>query len=191
MNHKIFTIYSILLAIAITLSGCASGATPVTSPDPLACPTTSPQECPAVELQAPVVNEWRWGYTKDLSNVIITFDPGDKCSMELIEPTDGNALAYEIIVNDQTYQNYIVAILSLEEGKGIEDIEAYHAEGGVSNQNPPPFSNLEGMEIVYPMSRTFHAVRAITSPLYFICLVQGPGDQRVIEEFDGIEISGY
>ncbi len=198
MNQKMFFVCSILLASAIALSGCASGATPaatmiappVLTPEPLVCPTSAPQECPSPAVEAQVINEWRWGYTKDYANVVITFDPGDKCSLEFIKPTDGNELAFEIVVNDQTYQNYMVVLLSLDQGKGFKDLEAYNAQGGQNNGNPPPFSKVNGLEIVPPMSRTFHGVLAQTSPLYFVCLVQGPGSQRVIEEFDGIAISG-
>jgi hypothetical protein len=118
--------------------------------------------------------------------VIITFDPGDKCSMEFIKPIDGNGLSYEIVVNDQTYQNYIVAIVDLEEGKTLQDLQDYHQQGGEANTSVAPFSNLELMEIVEPMSRTFHGVRLEKSPVYFVCLVQGPGEQKVLDEFGGV-----
>jgi hypothetical protein len=195
MDHRKLSIYSILIIAAIILSGCATTTpevtTAATAEAPQECPTSVPQECPAEAVEPQAMNQWRWGYTKDLANVIITFDPGDKCSLELIKPTEDNGLAFDLVVNDQTYENYAVAIVSLEEGKGINDLEAYHKEGGASYQNPPPWSNLEEIEIVQPMSRTFHAVHVLTSPLYFVCLVQGPENQRVIEEFDGIDISGY
>jgi len=153
--------------------------------------TTSPQECPTQALSGPVLNQWRWDFTSDRSNVIITFDPGDKCSLEFIKPTDVRNLGFDIVVNDETYQNYLVAILSLDEGKGIEDLKAYNMQHDRKNIMPPPWSTIEGIEIVQPMSRTLHFVQAVSSPVYFVCLVQGPDAQRIIEEFDGIDISGY
>jgi hypothetical protein len=197
MNHIKFFTYSIMLVLTLILSACASPATPEATSEPLAastaeslvCPTTAPQDCLTASLRAPVLNEWRWGTTR-AANYIITFEPGDKCMMEYNNPIDGNKVSYEIVVNDQTYQNYMVFALSLEEGKGYKDLEAYNAEGGDHNVDPPPWSDLQIWEIVSPMSRTWHGLPPYEGTLYFVCAVQGPEDQMLIETFDGINIPG-
>jgi hypothetical protein len=188
MSHKMFFIYSIILILAIILSGCASPATAIPTVEALSCPTSAPQSCPTQALQAPEMNEWRWGNSK-LVEFVITFDPGDKCSIQSIDPYDGSGLAYEIVVNDQTYQNYMVAAMSLEKGKTLKDLQAWHA-GGANNTNPPPWSKLEAMDVVSPMSRTIHATTVDIVPLYFVCFIQGPDDQRVIGELEGVPIPG-
>lgn len=68
MKTKLLFGYSILLAAALALSGCASPATPAlpavtTEPvvfptaAPQACPTLEPLACPTAALQSPVLNE--------------------------------------------------------------------------------------------------------------------------------------
>lgn len=98
----------------------------------------------------------------------ITIDPGGKCSIEAIDSYDGAGLAYEIVVNDQTYQNYMVLALSLEKGKTYKDLQDYNDKFGGKLGNPPSWSKFEAVNIVSPMSRTVNAPSIDTVPLYFV-----------------------
>jgi hypothetical protein len=134
------------------------------------------------------MNAWRWGWNAE-ANVIITFDPGDKCSMEVIHPitgSDWNTLTYEIVVNDQTYKNYLVDTFTVDPGMTLAEIEA----GSTSSSIPPPYVHLKEVVFVNPMTRTLHAsaVSITEGPLFFVCSVQGPGAQRIIEFLGPLEV---
>lgn len=197
MNHKQFLIRGIILILVVFLTACAAPtATPSPTTAPLSCPTTVPQSCPTAAAQAPPTqNAWRLGYTGGIpTNVIITFDPGDKCSMKVITPISvsyfsplWNVLSYDIVVNDQTYQNYVVWILTVDPGKTLADLEAVPP---TSTGNPPSWVKLIIGDIVYPMTRTFHygSVDITEGPLYFTCMVQGPGGLRTIGQLGSLEV---
>ncbi len=95
--------------------------------------------------------------------------------------------SYEIVVNDQTYQNYIVGAVKLEAGKTLKDLQDYSQSTSI-NLAPPSWATLYLLDFVEPLSRTFHGVTLTGDPLYFSCLVQGPGDQRVIDNFGPVNI---
>ena len=198
MNHKqILTRGIALILVMLVIAGCAAPtATPCPTTVPQSCPTSAMKDCPTAAVQScptaaaqapPTPNAWRSGYTGGIPmNVIFTFDPGDKCSMEVINPIKRsswsplwNQLTYDIVVNDQTYKNYVVWALTLDPGKTLTDLEAVPP---TSTSRPPSFVNLLQADIVYPMSRTFHygAVDISEGPLYFTCMVQGPDNLRTI-----------
>jgi hypothetical protein len=140
----------------------------------------------------PTPNAWRSGYVP--VNIKITYDPGDKCSMEVIHPIERsswsplwNQLTYDIVVNDPTYQNYVLWALTLEPGKTLMDLEAVPP---TSTSSPPSFVNLLQADIVYPMSRTQHygPVDITEGPLYFTCMVQDPGGLRMIGHLGPLEV---
>jgi hypothetical protein len=203
MNHNKFVIRTIaLILVTVVVAGCASPtATPCPTAVPQQCPTAAMQECPTAAVQScptaaaqamPEVNAWRSGYIP--ANVIITFDPGDKCSMKVIHPITGsdwntswNQLTYNIVVNDQTYQNYVMWIETLDPGKTLADLEAIPP---TSTNTPPYYVHLLQADIVNPGSRTFHygPVDNTEGPLYFTCMVQGPGGLRIISQLGPLEM---
>ena len=190
MNHKMILTRGIaVIVVMLVVTGCA---TPQVDP----CPTTAPQACPTVAAQAmPKVNAWRWGYTGGIpTNVIITFDPSDKCSMEVVNPINvsyfsksWNQVSYEIVVNDQTYENYVVWVYSVDPGTTQAQIDAVDPN---DTSSPPSWVNLIQGTIVYPMSRTFHtgAVDITEGPLYFTCMVQGPDALKIIGGLGPVEV---
>ena len=172
MNHRKITVLIISLTlVTLVVGGCASPKTQV------------PAE----------MNGWRIAYNDDHANARITFSPGDKCSLDILQPKVSSlpatypSYAYEIVVNDQTYQNYWIAVGTLDEGKTLTDLEEFD-KTAIGKVSPPPFSDLQSMEIVPPMSRTLHSVLMPDSPIYFVCGIQGPDSQRVIEEFGPVEV---
>jgi len=183
MNQKRFFTRGMILLLVILLTACA---TPKATP----CPTSTPQSCPTAEAQAvPEMNVWRWGWTKGSANVIITFEPGDKCSMEVINAITGNdwnTLTYEIVVNDKTYQNYLVDAFTVDPGMTIAEIEAAPPPPAP----PPPFMHLKEVTFLNPMSRTLQAAEITLSegPFYFVCNVEGPGALKVIKMLGPLEV---
>jgi hypothetical protein len=114
--------------------------------------------------------------------------------MEVINPltgsdwsTSGLDLAYDIVINDPTYQNYVVYTLTVDPGKTLADLEAIPP---TSTYTPPYFVNLIQGDIGNPMSRTFHAgaVDITEGPLYFTCTVQGPDNLRIIGHLGPLEV---
>jgi hypothetical protein len=185
MNHKALIVrgMSFLLA-AIFLAGCAS-PTPAATPAP--CPTSAPLACPTGLAQLPPKpNDYRIGFSNDYTNVVITFDPGDKCSMDIRKAVNDPTWSYEIVVNDDNYQNYVVTAFSVDEGKTLKDIEDYNKTD--TTNTPPSWSQLKTIDIVEPLSNSFHGVTITGRPVYFVCFVQGPAGQRAIGEFGPVKV---
>jgi hypothetical protein len=136
--------------------------------------------------QIPKPDNWRVAMN-NLASVIVTFDPGDKCSMDVRAPINDSGWAYEIVVNDDAYQNYVVAVVTLDEGKTLKDLQDYDVAHGRSG-TPPYFSQLRMDEIVDPMSRSWHMIDLAGSPVYFVCLVEDSDVQRTIGEFGPVKV---
>jgi hypothetical protein len=133
------------------------------------------------------MNTWRTGYNTSYLNVRITFEVGDKCVLEQLKPTANNVFVYETVVNNQEHENYEVIIHTLSAGKTLKDLEDY-IHKNPENSTPPYFANLEAGQIVNPMSRTFTYAHMPTGEIYFVCVTQGPDNQKVIEALGPVEI---
>jgi hypothetical protein len=212
MNHKQLFTHGFMLILVILLSACATTkstsnptAAPVSCPTSAAqaCPTIAPQacpniqECPTAAAQAvPEMSAWRWGYTGGIPlNVIITIEPGDKCSMEVIYPVAGsyfnplwNQLSYDIVVNDQSYENYVIFVYSVDPGTTQAQMDAPGPDPSLGR--PPSWVNIITGDVIYPMTRTFHtsAIDISEGPLYFTCLAQGPGKLKIIGDLGPLEV---
>lgn len=199
MNHKLILTRGIaLIMVMLVVTGCATPqAAPCPTAIPQSCPTIASQSCPTAAAQAlPETNAWRWGYTGGIPlNVVITFDPGDKCSMEVVNPLAGsyfnslwNQLSYDIVVNDQTYQNYIVFVYSADPGTTQAEMDAPGPDPSLGE--PPSWMNIITGDVIYPMTRTFHtsAIDITEGPLYFTCLAQGPDKLKVIGDLGPLEV---
>jgi len=135
----------------------------------------------------PELNAYYWGMN-DNANVVITFNPGDECTIEVIQNVSSAQWAYEIVVNDQAYQNYIVAGLTLAEGYTLKDLQEY-SQSTTAGESPPRFGQLKMVEIVSPMSRTFHGVTYTGKPIYFQCIVQTSTElPKILNEFEAIKV---
>jgi hypothetical protein len=151
--------------------------------------------CAAPKATLPTPNAWRSEYTGGIpTNIIITFEPGDKCSMEVVNPINvsyfsksWNQLTYDIVVNDQMYQNYIVWVGSVDPGTTQAQMNAVNP---TNTNSPPSWLNLIIGDIVYPMTKTFHssAVDITEGPLYFTCMVQDPDALRIIRNLGPLEV---
>ena len=170
----IFTVSSVLLMLVV--AGCST-------PKADSCPTTAPQFCPTTAAQVvPQMNDWRWSVSSE-GNVVITFDKGDKCSIRAISPLTYTQMNYEIVVNDTTYQNYMVVFMTLDPGKTLADLEAW------TIADRPPFAQFVGLDVVNPASRTAHSLPTIDEgELYFTCFAQGPDALKIIGNVGPVKV---
>jgi hypothetical protein len=176
MNHKQLFTRGIMLVLAILLTACAT-------PTATSCPTTVPQSCPTVAAQAmPEMNAFRSNLS-GMANVIFTFDPGDKCSMQIISKTYTAEFIYEIVVNDQSHLNYMVVGMTLNPGHTIAEVEEYNRVNP-NTKEPPPMMTMQLYNAVNPMSSTWNIVTYTGDPIYFSCLTEGPDEHQVIASFD-------
>jgi hypothetical protein len=180
---KAYTPVIVIMMVSLFLAGCAA---PIPASTPVVCPTNAPLSCPTSIADIPATpNRWRADFSVNFANVLITFDPGDKCTMDVKKTISSKAWSYEIVVNDQAHQNYMVGALQLEEGKTLKDLEDYNKNHA---NNPPPWSTLTMFEIVEPNSSTFHGITLTGSPVYFVCQVQGPDSLQIIATFGPVKI---
>ena len=177
MNHRLIFNRVIMLVLVIMLTACAA---PKAEP----CPTTAPQFCPTTAAQAmPEMDAYRTNTINTQANVIFTFDPGDKCSMQIISKPYTARFVYEIVVNDQAHLNYMVVGTTLKSGYTIADVEKWN------RNNPnlvaiPPMTTLKIYQAVNPMSNTIQQVPYTGDPIYFVCLTEGPDAHQAIASFD-------
>jgi hypothetical protein len=174
MNHKQLFTHGIMLVLVVLLTACAA---PTSTP----CPTTEPQSCPTAGAQAmPETDAFR----KNLGwNVIFTFDPGDKCSMQIIHQPSTAEFQYEIVVNDQAHLNYMISGMTLNPGHTIAEAEEY-VRKNPNTKVPPPMMTMQLYNVVNPMSTTLNIVTYTGDPIYFTCLTEGPDAHQVIASFD-------
>jgi hypothetical protein len=175
MNHNKLVIPAIaLILVTLVVVGCAA---PTATP----CPTAVPQSCPTAGAQAmPEIDAFR----KNLgSNVIFTFDPGDKCSMKIIQQPSIAEFQYEIVVNDQAHLNYMLYGGTLNSGHTIAEVEEYN-RANPNTRVPPPMMTMQLYNAVNPMSTTLNIVTYTGNPIYFTCLTEGPDKHQVIATFD-------
>jgi len=191
-RSRVYTLAVCVLLVGLVVSGCAAPkAEPCPTTVPQSCPTTSvqscptsvPQSCPTAAAQAmPEMNAWR-RLIASYTNVVITFDKGDKCSMEVINPLTSPGLNYEIVTNDPTYHDSMVVYMTLDPGKTLADLEAW------TIADSPPFAHSLGLDIASPVSRTAHANWTLpVGQLYFSCLVQGPNALKLIGSVGPVEV---
>jgi hypothetical protein len=116
-------------------------------------------------------------------NVIFTFDPGDKCSMQIIHQPSTAEFQYEIVVNDQAHLNYMISGMTLNPGHTIAEVEEY-IRLNPDTMRPPPMMTMQLYNVVNPMSTTMNLVTYTGDPIYFACLTEGPDAHQVIASFD-------
>lgn len=189
MNLKRFATGGIaLLLVLLLLSACS---TPKAAENPTAQkqePTVVKEDPTAEKLVQTSMDNWRVEYNKYV-DFRITFSPGQKCTLEVVKNTRSEGMyTYEIVVDDQTFQNYAIVIMTMsDESKTLQDLKEYSlTHTGVVD--PPPFATMKTMEIVPPMTRTLHAVIMPVSPIYVGCMIEGPVEQQVFEVFGPIDI---
>jgi hypothetical protein len=176
MNHKRNLIRGFtLILVMLVIAGCAAPT------EAQSCPTTAPQSCPTAGAQAmPETDAFR----KNLGwNVIFTFDPGDKCSMQIIHQPSTAEFQYEIVVNDQAHLNYMISGMTLNPGHTIAEVEEY-IRLNPNTKVPPPMMTMQLYNVVNPMSTTMNIVTYTGDPIYFSCLTEGPDAHQVIASFD-------
>jgi hypothetical protein len=198
MNHKQLFTHGFMLILVILLSACATTkSTSNPTAAPVSCPTSAAQACPTAAAQAvPEMSAWRLGFTGGIPlNVIITIEPGDKCSMEIIYPVAEsyfnplwNQLSYDIVVNDQSYENYVIFVYSVDPGTTQAQMDAPGPDPSLGE--PPSWMNIITGDVIYPMTRTFHtsAIDISEGPLYFSCFAQGPGKLKAIGDLGPMEV---
>ncbi len=177
MNHNKFVIRAIsFILVMLVAAGCA---VPTATPSP----TTVPQLCPTAGAQAmPETDAFRSNLGP---NVIFTFDPGDKCSMKIIQQPSTAVFQYEIVVNDQAHLNYMVYGGTLNPGHTIAEVEEYNRLNP-NTRVPPPMMTDQLYNVVNPMSTTHNLVTYTGDPIYFSCLTEGPDKHQVIATFDPV-----
>jgi hypothetical protein len=200
MNRKItYTFFITLILISIIASGCTTAkAEPCPTAAPLVCPTAPAQsQCPTSALQAcpttaaqeaTKMSAWRQSVSS-LSNIVISIDPSDKCSVTVRKPLTSDIIFYEIVVNDQAYPNYLIGIQNLDSGKTLTDLEALPKKITAE----PAWVHVDLESDVGPMSRTWTKglFDPAKGPLYITCLVEESNSLKIIGNFGPIEVPSH
>ncbi len=136
-----------------------------------------------------VENEWRLAHSGKgkqwETNAEIVFEPGDKCSLTIYKDASRGSFAYKVLVKDDTYDNYMIAIDTLDEGYTIEDLKA-HTSPSVA----PSFAHLKRYDVFDPGSTTFlgGSINIDEGELYFTCMVQGGDEHKIIDVIGSLKV---
>jgi hypothetical protein len=195
MNPKMLFRGIVLVLAVLVFDGCNSieqnpQTTGIASQSftPQTNPVSTAQKFSTQLPQLPVLDAMLYDITANYANIMITFELGDICKIESKTPIVSPQWGYEVVVNDNTYINYIVGAVRLNQGKTLADLEEYQ-KIYPNNVDPPPFvKQIVLYDIYSPMSRTFHGIVVSGDPLYIVCFVEGPGDEKLIEQFGPIEL---
>ena len=110
----------------------------------------------------------------------ITFEPGDKCTLKINNDAQHNEVALKILVKDDTYENYMIAVSTMDEGYTLEDLKSYQ-----SAQVAPPYTDLIAYYVFDPGSAMILLDNTMNmdwgGELYFTCQVQGPDAWKNID----------
>ena len=189
-NKKLLAQITSIFLVTLILTGCAaSGADLGVAVAPQTCPTSAPQFCPTAAAPAmPGTSVFQWELA-GAANAIITFQPGDKCTMQVNSPLkDGQGLIVEVVVKDNTYQDYLVWLATVDPGTTLEDLQSY-----TDAINPPGWMNLFGGISATPMSRMVYVdtetISAAQGPIYFTCQADGPATRKFIGHLGPLEFT--
>lgn len=197
MNAKYKFARAILLGLVLLLSACTAPQAQVCpTAEPLSCPTAAKASCPtsapfACPTASALVPRAENAWYKSLEmvsagpNITITFDPGDKCSLSGDTWIIAGGLSYEIMVNDQAHQNYMVGIVTLDEGKTLKDLQAIP---NTETYGAPEFAHIVAEDIVNPGSYSMHTLRVSDGPLFVTCLVVHTDIPKKIADLGPIDV---
>jgi len=121
------------------------------------------------------------------NNAEIIFEPGDKCTLKVNQDAKHGAVALKILVKDDTYENYMIAVSTMDEGYTLEDLQDYQ-----SAQVSPSYTDLIAYYVFDPGSATLIAdlLSIDEGELYFTCQVQGPDAWKNIDSLGPLVITG-
>jgi len=136
----------------------------------------------------PMMSGFRWEIA-DASDAIITFEAGDKCTLQVVNPVnEGSTLLIDVVANDDTYMDYIVWIEYLDPGKTLEDMKLL-----TDPINPPAWLHIVGAILTTPMSRAAYGgsqvmIDKAQGPIYFTCQADGPVPRKFIDHVGPLTI---
>ncbi|MGE5124201.1 MAG: hypothetical protein ACM3H7_06750, partial [Acidobacteriaceae bacterium] len=112
-----------ILAMVIIVACGAIEAEPSATVGPQTCPTAP--ACPATAAQIPSAENTWAAALQGASAIEITFEPGEICTVDAPDLLGQGRHYYSIKVKDQAHATYAVIFQTLDEGKTLEDLQAY------------------------------------------------------------------
>ncbi len=123
-------------------------------------PKANPNPTSVAENEAPTKHTLGYG-----SSLMVTFSDGNKCSLEGAASVKAGSLLYEIYVDAQERPTYWLALVTLDEGKTLADLEAIPED--VISQ--PDFAQLIVATFEGRGSHSTILANVEEGPLYFVC----------------------
>lgn len=98
----------------------------------------------------------------------ITFSSGNQCTLEGLNTIPAGTNAFNWIEDIQEYEKYGLAVVTLDPGKTIDDLQAW------PTTDQPPWVQLVDLEEATPGSRSTLVVDVTQGPIYFVCFYANP-----------------
>lgn len=169
MKRYTLMVLSLFIIMSMVLAACQQPAVALTEEPPVVVePTEEPKELGTE-------NDFRINNFSNWANAEITFEPGDKCTLKVIKDASNDLVQINILVKDDSYENYLLVVFTLDEGYTLGDLQ------DTASQSPPG-TNMISHYVFDPGSATvirFWGVDA--GELYFRCQIQGPDALKNID----------
>jgi hypothetical protein len=156
MNSKNRFVVLFSMAVVLALSAACGAPQATATKEPTSEPAIIPTDTPPGPAEANAV-------------IIVTFE-GDECVYEGPEKVPAGRISFVLNVKDQKdYEEYGLAVLTLDEGKTFEDLDAW------SSTDQPPWTHLHGLLEQIPQgSQAERTVTAFEGPLFVVCFSAYP-----------------
>jgi len=188
-----------LILVMLIAAGCTAGGADLSATiapqvcptaQPQSCPTSQPQSCPttpacpATAAKIPVGEQTWASLLAGASAITITFDPGEKCSVDTSSILSHGMHYYNIKVKDQAHATYAVLFQTLDEGKTLADLQAYSKTA----QEAPSWDTTFRENYVGPGSNSFYNEDFPVGQVYISCFISTQTGILRILDYGPVEI---
>jgi hypothetical protein len=112
-------------------------------------------------------------------NVTVIFAK-DKCTYRAAGKLPLGQVGIDWIVEDKNHDKFGLAVLTLDQGKSIKDLEAW------TSTDQPPWSQLVAFHEAAPGSRSIVTAEVEEGPIYFACFTAYP--EQIVGALGPLEV---
>lgn len=184
MNLKQYLARSLaLIMVTLIVAGCGpTKAGLSTTIEPQVCPTTP--ACPAAAAQVPSSENTWAAALQGASAIEITFEPGEKCTVDAPDLLGRGMHYYNIKVKDQAHATYAVIFQTLDEGKTLADLQAYPKTATTE----PSWDTIIRENYVGPGTNSYYEEDFPTGQVYISCFVSAKTGILRILDYGPLEV---
>ena len=111
----------------------------------------------------------------------VTFT-GSTCTYSGPEKVAAGNLSLNLINSDKKMSGYTVAVLSLQEGKTVEDLRSWKSD------DLPPWASLLSLLSIFPGENSLKKLEVKPGPIFLACAVGPEGSEKVVWSLGPVDV---